>query len=70
MKCEDVARAALGEPVKREGAELIYRCPHPECHKNGDAHPSLKINTQKNAWGCFVCSETGRSAWSLAAFLV
>ena len=40
MKCEDVARAGLGEHVKREGAELIYRCPHPESHKNSDAHPT------------------------------
>jgi Protein of unknown function (DUF3631) len=69
VKCEEVVRAVLGEPVKREGAELIYRCPYPEQHSNGDAHPSLKINTQKNAWGCFVCGSTGRSAWTLAAFL-
>ncbi len=68
LQCLDVARAALGEPLKREGAELLYRCPHPNRHTNGDAHPSLKINAQKNTWGCFVCGVTG-TAWSLAAFL-
>jgi len=64
--CEDVARAALGEPVKREGAELLYRCPLPEQHNNGDAHPSLKINTTKNVWSCFPCNAKG-TAWALAA---
>ena len=66
--CEDVARAALGEPVKREGAELLYRCPLPEQHNNGDAHPSLKINTTKNVWSCFPCNAKG-TAWALAAFI-
>ena len=66
--CEGVVRAALGEPVKREGAELIYRCPQPERHSNGDEHPSLKINTKKNVWSCFPCAAKG-TAWALAAFL-
>jgi len=30
LACEQVARAALGEPAKREGAELLYYCPQPE----------------------------------------
>jgi hypothetical protein len=67
--CEQVARAGLGEPVRREGAELLYRCPGPERHKNQDAHPSLKVNPSKNMWGCFVCNVRGKSGWSLAAFI-
>ena len=47
LSCEAIARAALGEPLKRERAELLYRCPRPERHTNGDAHPSLKINAEK-----------------------
>jgi hypothetical protein len=66
--CEDVARSALGAPVRREGAELLYRCAQSERHSNGDAHPSLKINTKKNVWSCFPCAAKG-TAWALAAFL-
>ena len=66
--CEDVAHAALGEPVKREGTEILYRCPRPERHTNGDVHPSLKVNTKKDVWACFVCGASG-TAWVLAAFI-
>jgi hypothetical protein len=66
--CESVARAALGEPLKQEGQELIFKCPHPERHANGDAHPSFKVNAKKNTWGCFVCG-IGGTPWQLAAFL-
>jgi Protein of unknown function (DUF3631)/CHC2 zinc finger len=66
--CEEIARSRLGEPAKREGAELLYCCPHRERHKNGDAHPSLKVNPQKDVWGCFVCGVSG-NAWALAAFI-
>jgi putative DNA primase/helicase len=68
LSCESIARAALGEPVRREGAELLWRCPRPEWHKNGDAHQSLKVNSQKNVWACFPCNASG-TAWQLAAFL-
>jgi hypothetical protein len=68
FNCESVARAGLGEPTKHEGAELLYRCPRPERHANGDTHPSLKINPKKNTWACFVCG-VGGTAWALAAFL-
>jgi hypothetical protein len=68
LNCEAIARAGLGEPVKREGAELLYHCPRADRHKNGDVHASLKVNTQKNKWGCFVCDKKG-SPWKLAAFL-
>jgi hypothetical protein len=68
LTCEAVARAALGEPLKRKGPELIFRCPHSERHSNGDAHPSLKVNTKKNLWACFPCNAKGK-AWAVAAFL-
>ena len=68
LTCEEVARAGLGEPAKREGAELVYRCAHPERHKNGDVHPSLKINPKKDVWLCAPCGAKGK-AWALAAFL-
>lgn len=68
LNCEEIVRAALGEPRKREGAELLYPCPHPEHHANGDTHPSLKVNPKKNTWACFVCNVSG-TAWALAAFL-
>jgi hypothetical protein len=68
LTCEQIARASLDEPLKCEGAELLWRCLHPERHSNGDAHPSLKVNPQKNTWGCFVCGVSG-TAWQLAAFL-
>ena len=67
LSCEAVARA-LGEPLKHERAEMLYRCPRPERHANGDAHPSLKINVRKNVWACFPCG-VGGTAWRLAAFL-
>lgn len=67
LTCEAVARAALGQPLSREGAELLYRCIHPERHQSGDAHPSLKINPKKDTWACFVCNVSG-TAWALAAF--
>jgi hypothetical protein len=68
LSCEQVAKAALGEPAKHEGVELLWRCPRHERHANGDAHPSFKVNPAKNVWGCFVCG-AGGTAWQLAAFL-
>ncbi len=47
---------------------MVYRCPRPGRHANGDAHPSLKINFRKNVWACFPCG-AGGTAWQLAAFL-
>jgi hypothetical protein len=68
LSCEAVASAGLGPYVRREGAELLWRCPQGARHKNGDAHPSLKVNLKKNVWGCFVCGAKG-TAWALAAFV-
>ena len=68
LQCDAVARASLSEPIKREGTELLYRCPYHERHKNGDAHPSLKVNPAKNVFMCGPCGASG-TAWQLAAFL-
>jgi len=61
--CEEIARAALGEPARRQGAELLWRCP-----RHDDKHPSLQVNTNKNVWICGPCGQSG-NAWQLAAFL-
>ena len=59
FSCEQVARAVLGRPAKREGAELLWRCPHLECHNNRDAHPSLRVNVEKDVWLCGPCGASG-----------
>ncbi len=59
----DVARAALGEPAKASGGELLWLCPIHE-----DRHPSLQVNERKGAWLCGPCGKGG-NAWRLAAFL-
>jgi 5S rRNA maturation endonuclease (ribonuclease M5) len=56
------------DTIKREAAELLYRCPYPGRHANGDSHPSLKVNAKKDTWACFVCNASG-TAWALAAFI-
>lgn len=63
LLCTDVGRAALGQPLRQEGQELLYRCPN-----HHDQHPSLKVNPNKNAWMCGPCGKSG-GAWTLAAFL-
>jgi Protein of unknown function (DUF3631) len=63
LSCETVARAALSEPAKRVGAELLWRCP-----RHADNHPSLQVNPKKNAWLFGPCGASG-TAWALAAFL-
>ena len=62
LTCEQVARAVLGEPAKRQGRELLWLCP---CHD--DRHPSLCVNAGKNCWLCGPCGKSG-NAWELAAF--
>jgi hypothetical protein len=63
-----VARAGLGKPVKRQGAELIWHCPRPAAHEHGDANPSLMINPKKDVFLCGPCGARGKG-WALAAFL-
>jgi hypothetical protein len=63
LPCYRVARAGLGEAVKRLGHELLYQCPN-----HDDQRPSLKINDEKNVWMCGPCG-TGGNPWQLAAFI-
>jgi len=68
LTCELVARTILGKPAQTRGGELLYRCAHPERHQNGDAHPSLSINVQKDVFLCGPCGVSGK-AWQLSAFI-
>jgi hypothetical protein len=61
--CEQIARAELGEPTKRAGAELLWHCPNHE-----DKHESLSINPKKNVFLCAPCNASG-TAWQFASFL-
>lgn len=63
LSSESIARAALGEPAKKSGAELLWRCP-----RHADEHPSLQINAKKNVFLCAPCNASG-TAWALAAFI-
>jgi putative DNA primase/helicase len=63
LTCESVARAALGEPVRRQGAEIFYRAPWRD-----DQKPSLQISSAKNVWADFPAGLSG-TAWQLAAKL-
>src|ERR1019366_8249787 len=63
LRCEAIARAALGPPAGRKGRELLWPCTN-----HHDEHPSLAINPYKNCWMCGPCGKAG-NAWELAAFL-
>jgi len=63
LNCEAIAQAALGGAAKRQGAELLWRCP-----RHDDRHPSLQVNAKKNAWLCGPCG-AGGNPWQLAAFI-
>lgn len=39
--------------------EVLCSCPFPENHRNGDSHPSFRINTDKGLWICYGCGERG-----------
>lgn len=50
----DHRACGAGGPVKREGQELLWQCPN-----HDDAHPSFRINAQKNVFACFPCDVKG-----------
>lgn len=54
----DVARRAGLEPA-RVGSEYVVRCPWPGRHRNGDAHPSCRLNAEKNTYYCDPCGASG-----------
>ena len=45
-----------GDPPDRDG---VVRCPWPERHRNGDAHPSFSISNSGRRFKCFGCAEGG-----------
>lgn len=63
LECAAIARATLGEPAKRQGAELLWLCP-----RHDDKHPSLQVNPSKDVWLCGPCG-SGGNPWQLAAFI-
>jgi hypothetical protein len=63
MTCEQIARAALGEAPKRQGAELLWKCP-----RHNDQRPALQVNVKKDVWLCGPCG-AGGNPWQLAGFL-
>ena len=54
----DVARSAGLEPKPR-GDEFVIRCPWADDHKNRDAHPSCRLNADKNVFHCDPCGRGG-----------
>jgi hypothetical protein len=68
LQCIDVARAALGEPAKPAGQRPEVNEAWFVCNQHEDDHPSLKVNTLKNAWMDGPCNASG-NAWELAGFL-
>jgi hypothetical protein len=59
LNCLKIANSALLDGEKRQGREILFRCPRHE-----DEHPSLSINPEKD---CFLCGPCGKSgnAWAL-----
>jgi hypothetical protein len=57
----DIARQAgrIPTPVGRGGSEHLIQCPWAERHKNGDSHPSCRLNSEKNTFYCDPCGQGG-----------
>ena len=51
--------ALLDRGGKHRGNSISFRCPYPDQHENGDAHPSANFNLDKNVWYCHVCCRGG-----------
>src|SRR2546425_5254408 len=56
----EVARCA-GRTLKGPlpNGEYLMQCPFPENHRNGDAHPSCRLNPEKGVWMCDPCGRGG-----------
>ncbi len=51
---EDIVRSYV--PISRSG---VGRCPWPEHHKNGDAHPSFAVSMRTERWYCYTAGISG-----------
>ena len=56
---DEVTRLLEQRGARREGDELRFRCPKPEHHAHGDAHPSARWHPEKGVWRCDVSGEGG-----------
>ena len=54
----EVAHRAGLKPKER-GAEFVVACPWPADHRNRDAHPSCRLNPEKNTFYCDPCGRGG-----------
>src|SRR5260221_7270086 len=56
----DVARSAGRQLTgPQPNGEYLVQCPFPEAHRNGDAHPSCRLNPEKGVWRCDPCGRGG-----------
>ncbi len=55
----EVARRAGLEPKRITEHESAVRCPQYHLHRNGDEHPSCRLNAEKNTYYCHPCGEGG-----------
>ncbi len=54
-----VIPAIMARAGHQTGQQIRFRCPIPERHQNGDAHPSAEYHTGKHVWCCRVCKAGG-----------
>jgi hypothetical protein len=56
----EVAQSAGLQPHKKGAAgEHVVRCPRAAAHRNGDARPSCRLNSEKNTFYCDPCGWGG-----------
>lgn len=55
----DVARQAGLSPKAKGKGEYVITCPKSTGHTNGDAHPSCRLNPDKNVFCCDPCGWSG-----------
>lgn len=49
-----VATGMLGQPAKRQGRRLLWRCPFHDDH-----NPSFQVDPDRRRWDCYVCGIGG-----------
>lgn len=63
-----VEAAVMSRQGRKQGNEIVFRCPNEAAHKHSDAKPSANYNPVKQVWICRVCGEKG-NYWHLARLL-